>query len=585
MATGKTLSKQRNTERRARIQLPKPKGEVLGASTSAPSGSLTDLSIALAKQNENAKLAPKSGAGSITDLSIGLAKGNEITQEDIGRAQAGGASLASLTSPATASRTTSPTTASSATQSRSNQTGVGGGRYSRYGLSNENEGSPLVAEPDYEQIQRQFMRDAQKEVNSLYKYRDSLLKEQQGVNEENLREVSSVNTLTGLAGSTEANRTTQVQQGQNQQANKKIQNEINVQVQSILQKVRTDALAQYNQAKTDYRADVRLGMEMDDESRKKSSENVAMLSASGVTFDGYKQTDPEAYEAMAANVGGEEVLKAMFTLNRPQEQILDKKIEGGKYVIAYQNPLDGKTRVETLDLGLPPQYTKTIDAGDRLLAIPDGWTGDPAELITINKGLTPSRADSGNGSGSQGIYDVLDFRTANSVISQADKFTSSDIVKRFNNVQDSRNNIALIDANTQNPADHQAIVYYFAKALDPESVVREGEYETIKKYAQNIFGRYKGEINNAINGSGFLSQNAIQNIKDTIENRYNSGLVQYQNKQKETARVINTIAGQDVAGMVLTDYAGGAIGNEGQSVDGMDDDAAYQEYLKATNGS
>lgn len=104
-------------------------------------------------------------------------------------------------------------------------------------------------------------------------------------------------------------------------------------------------------------------------------------------------------------------------------------------------------------------------------AIPDGWTGDPSELITVNKGLTPS-ASSKEATGG-GIYDTLDFRTANAVISQADKFTSSDVVKQFNNIQDARNNIAGIDSNTQNPADHQAIIYYFAKALDPDSVVRE----------------------------------------------------------------------------------------------------------------
>lgn len=61
----------------------------------------------------------------------------------------------------------------------------------------------------------------------------------------------------------------------------------------------------------------------------------------------------------------------MFTLYRSNETFLDKKIEGGKYVTALETALDGKIRIETVDLVLPPRYTETIDADDRILAIPE----------------------------------------------------------------------------------------------------------------------------------------------------------------------------------------------------------------------
>lgn len=529
----------------------------LGTATpqSNASGSLKDLSIGLAQQN--GALAPTEGSGSIKDLSIGLAKGKPITQEDITRAQSGGASLASLTAPAsTSTQSGSPTGATSSPTS--NQTGVGGdGYYSRYSKDEE----PVVETPNYDDIQKKLAKDSQKEINALYKYQKSLLDEQLGINKQEERATASVSTLTGLAGSSEANVQQQKTTEAGQKANQKIMDAVNVQVQSLLAKVRTDAMQQYQYERTQASQDAVTNATLTEKARKTASENLAALAGSGVTNDGYKQADPEGYAYLAKQMGGEDMVKAMFTLNRPQETILDKKIEGGKYIISFQNPLDGKIRIETVDLGLPPQYTKTIDAGDRILAIPDGWTGDPSELITVNKGLTPSASSKESTGGS--IYDMLDFRTANAVISQADKFTSSDVVKQFNNIQDARNNIAGIDSNTQNPADHQAIIYYFAKALDPDSVVREGEYETIKKYSQNIFGKYKGEINNAINGTGFLSQNAIANIKDTIQQRYDSKVGQYQNKQRETARVIDTIAGKPVADMVLVDYEGGTSGNQG----------------------
>jgi len=564
-------------------------GQTVGASTAQPSDALKKLSIDNATPLASSSTTTPSTKGTpsklISELSIGLAKGQNITQDQINSARTSGASL--LSTPVS-SPTTSPSSPTGTPSS--NQTsvvgGTKGGKYSRYGLYKPDE--PVVETPSYEDIQKQLMRDAQRQVNSLRKYENSLLEEQSQINQENQRQNAAVNTLTGLAGSSEANVTTQRVTQEGQRANQQIQAQIQTQIQGVLADVRKDAQARYQFERSESRLDQAQADTRNKEAYTRAQTNATLLSASGATPEGYKATDPEGYQYLADTLGGEDVLKAMFTLNRPQEQIVDKKMEGGKYIVAYQNPLDGKLRIETVDLGLPPQYTKTIDAGDRILAIPDNWSGDPSELITVNKGLTPGQQADNAPSSGQGIYDVLDFRTANSVISQADKFTSSDIVKRFNNIQDSRNNIALIEPTTQNPADHQAIVYYFAKALDPESVVREGEYETIKKYAQNIFGRYKGEINNAINGSGFLSSDAIQNIKDTIDNRYTSGLQQYQNKANETARVINTIAGKDVAGMVLTDYEGGAYGGnnpQANAGDALSDEEAYQEYLRMQNGS
>lgn len=557
-----------------------------GLTKSQPSDALKQFSIANAQPTVGGSVTQPTNKGTpsklISELSIGLSKGEKITQDQINSARSSGASLLSAPAPTSSSRT-SPSSAPGTPSS--NQTAVGGGsgrKYSRYGFQND---EPVVETPSYEEIQKQMMRDAQKQVNSLRKYESSLLQEQAQINQENLRQNAAVNTLTGLAGSSEANVTTQRVTQNNQKANQQIQAQVQTQIQSVLANVRKDAQQMYQFQRTEARADRAQSFTENKEMFARAQDNASLLAASGVTDEGYKTTDPEGYQYLAQTLGGEDVLKAMFTLNRPQEQIVDKKIEGGKYIIAYQNPLDGKMRIETVDLGLPPQYTKTIDAGDRILAIPDNWSGDPSELITVNKGLTPGQQANGASNGGQGIYDVLDFRTANAVVGEANKFNSSDIVKRFNSVQQAYNTISQVDPASKNPAEHQAVIYDFAKALDPDSVVREGEYETIKKYAQPIFSKYKGEIENAFYGTGFLSNEAISNIKSTIENRYAAQGKQYQNKANETARVINTIAGKDVAGMVLQDYTGGAYSAGGeQTPDGLSDEEAYQIYLQQ-NGS
>jgi hypothetical protein len=159
--------------------------------------------------------------------------------------------------------------------------------------------------------------------------------------------------------------------------------------------------------------------------------------------------------------------------------------------------------------------------------------------------------------GARGVLGTLPVSIQNRVIGLADNLKSTDIVKKYNSTLDSINVVNGIEAKSKNPADHQQIVYAFAKALDPDSAVREGEYATIKKYAQGAISRYGKEISNAIKGTGFLSEAAIENIKATMNNTFNSRRPLYENTVAETRRVINNIAGADVAGELIIDYSGG----------------------------
>jgi hypothetical protein len=196
------------------------------------------------------------------------------------------------------------------------------------------------------------------------------------------------------------------------------------------------------------------------------------------------------------------------------------------------------------------------------------------------KSIAKAGASGGSGSGGAGgIYDLLDYRTANAVIAQGNSFGTSDIVKKYNNIIAASNLIAGVDPNTKNPAEHQAVIYNFAKALDPDSVVREGEYATVKKYSQNLINKYGGEIKQAIAGTGFLSPGAIKAIQEATDNRIKAYEPQYQNLRSETANRINTIAGKDVADMVLLDYDQGYSGNQGLIQSGTQAKQAIDSYV------
>ncbi len=251
-----------------------------------------------------------------------------------------------------------------------------------------------------EQVQADMTRSAQGEINALNQYAQSLLAEQATINQKNDRSTNAISTLTGLAGSTEADTAQQKTTDAGQRANKAIKDEAALKVQSILGRVKEAAIAESRAQREEARM-----VESDRIANRKARQeeavtNLQNLAASGVTFEGLKTSDPKGYEYLAKQFGGEQALKGAFTLNIPQDQILDKKLEGGKYVVVRQNPITQKITVETLDTGLPTGYSKTIDAGNRILAVPDNWDGDPSKLISINKGLTPSQGGVSGG----GVY-------------------------------------------------------------------------------------------------------------------------------------------------------------------------------------
>lgn len=174
-----------------------------------------------------------------------------------------------------------------------------------------------------------------------------------------------------------------------------------------------------------------------------------------------------------------------------------------------------------------------------------------------------------NKSGTAGsrILETLPTSIQSKVINMANDFGNKTQIKKYIEAVDSVNIVNSIDSKSKNPADHQQIVYAFAKALDPDSAVREGEYATIKKYAQGAVSRYGKEISNAIAGTGFLSEAAITNIKTTITNTLNSRKPGYENTFKETARVINNVAGSNVADELLIDYSGGVNAKSSGNID------------------
>src|SRR5262245_38177676 len=99
------------------------------------------------------------------------------------------------------------------------------------------------------------------------------------------------------------------------------------------------------------------------------------------------------------------------------------------------------------------------------------------------------------------------------------QYNAHPVVNKFNIVADAVQFVKGLDPNTRNPADDQALIYAFAKAMDPDSVVREGEYATVQKYAQSWAQQFGFDAARIFSNTPFLTPEARANMKRTIESR------------------------------------------------------------------
>jgi hypothetical protein len=174
------------------------------------------------------------------------------------------------------------------------------------------------------------------------------------------------------------------------------------------------------------------------------------------------------------------------------------------------------------------------------------------------------------------LYSGLTAKTATAVRSQVGNFKSEPSVQNFVTIQEGRNFANSMSNDTKNPADDQGLIYALAKALDPGSVVREGEYATAQKYSQSWIKAYGKGVEQALAGTGFLSKTARENIKKTIETKFNASKKTYDTVYNEYANGINSLTGRADGTKFLRDYR---VADGTTNTSNLTDEQAYQAYL------
>lgn len=146
----------------------------------------------------------------------------------------------------------------------------------------------------------------------------------------------------------------------------------------------------------------------------------------------------------------------------------------------------------------------------------------------------------------------------NTTVNQiASAFDNEPVVKNFNIVKEGYDYALSIGAKS-NPTstDDQGLIYAFAKAQDPNSVVKEGEYITVQKYSQSLIQQKWADAKRMAQNVAFLTPEARKNMIATIKSKYSASEKAYQNVYNEYTRQVNDA--YSGAPRQITNYLGGA---------------------------
>lgn len=240
------------------------------------------------------------------------------------------------------------------------------------------------------QIAERKRKGAQDLIDSTNKLYDTELASAKEAGQKRLDQNNAINIIYGLMGSTEAVRTDRTVTAANQKEQDAINAKRQVALATIYNKISQDADAEALQQKEDATKSAEAIVARRKQSQTEAVNNLTLMAKSGaIDFDAFKNSPQNAkvYQYALDAVGGsEDALRGLFAANRPQDQLVGEPIRVGDHFIqGYKNPLSGKVSYDTITVpgGLPAEYNSFQKLGDNIVAIPDGWDGDPSKLKTI----------------------------------------------------------------------------------------------------------------------------------------------------------------------------------------------------------
>ena len=295
--------------------------------------------------------------------------------------------------------------------------------------------------------------------------------------------------------------------------------------------------------------------------------------------DALKSFGPEAMAGDSITIDGGELLGQVKPSQLMQLAEMPTATDaGGQRVPMNTGKITPPTPGSFEDFLLaPPERRAEIEGARRQYLQADDRPPDPVLGELRQMRLEQAKTGQGTAALAPATQRRVDMKTR--------AFDQQPVVKRIQMMAESTTFAEGLNPNTTNPADDQALIYAFAKAMDPESVVREGEYATVQKYAQSWAERFGFQAARIFSNTTFLTPEARSNMKSTIRARFAAAKPQYENLRRSYASQISRITNQGDGDSYLVDYAAGfpagpqVPAGEGSAPAGAG--ATYDDYLRS----
>ncbi len=134
----------------------------------------------------------------------------------------------------------------------------------------------------------------------------------------------------------------------------------------------------------------------------------------------------------------------------------------------------------------------------------------------------------------------------------ADQFKNEQTVKDYQVIGQ---NLSAYKSLGDSPADDIQRVYTFAKTMDPNSAVREGEYKTVQQYAQAYLPSLGIKGIRLVDNRGFLTKQARDLMEKSLEKKFAPVEKNYSSIRDSYAQRINKVTGNTDGGEFITDYS------------------------------
>ena len=202
-----------------------------------------------------------------------------------------------------------------------------------------------------EEIQARKTKMAQGEIDALNKVYQDKIADQRVVNEGENRSTSSINTLTGLSGSTEAKVKRIETQDLGQKEIEAIQNEQKLDMARIYTKISESSIEEARYQREEARLDTQTAQENRLARIDEARADLSLLGAgTTATLEGLRNSmTPEQYEGMITNVGGEAMANAIL-FNSHSEQAITKSERIGDFIARTITMPDGTSKQEYIPI-------------------------------------------------------------------------------------------------------------------------------------------------------------------------------------------------------------------------------------------